>query len=176
MALEIKVQVDDLNLDTEVGRQYDPDDDHYRPQTLADLIVEELVTRVIRTSDYRTIAEKVNSIRTEIIRERVAAEVEEALTTPFTVTNTFGEPTGAVTTLRQYIASIAQAAVKMDHRQGYADSETTAVKVIRTEVGRAFAKELEDVVKAEKAKVIAAVRNSAGTIIADAVARGLAAR
>ena len=163
-----------LTLDTVIGNRYDEDYEggDRRPQTLADAIIEHAVEELWKRPEASDIVRRVAQIRDEVIRERVNAEVEAALTGPFTKTNAYGEPTGQTTTLREEIARIAAQAVNTGGNS-YSREQTAAEKVIRSEVNVALDRELKEVVKQEKDKVVAAVRAKAADLIAQAVREGI---
>lgn len=173
--MEITVNVDKVDLNTVVGehRVYDHEFDRYssEPMTIADAVVEKLFRNLV--ADRAEINRAIGAIRTEVIRERVTAEVEAALSQPFQPVNQYGEKTGKETTLREEIARIAQDAVRLDKRNSFSREDTAAEKVIRDEVNRALDKELKETVAAEKAKVVAAVRAKAADLIAQAVKEGI---
>lgn len=174
--MNITVTVDAVSLDAEVpGWAYD-DEGERQPARLVDLVVRELVRRAVEDqgAGWDSLARAVAKIRTEVIRAKVEAEVEAALTAEFRPTNSWGEPTGEPTTLRALIAKQAQEAVKMGlARPGYREGESTAMRVIRDQVNGMLAKELAEAVAEEKAKVVAAVRAKAAEMIAQAVAEGV---
>ena len=168
-----------VDFDTVIGQHLAYDEDGVRtalPMTVGDAIVDKLADRAITdglASGWGSLSKKIASIRDEVIRERVALEVEDALTKPFQATNQYGESRGKTTTLREEIVRLAGEAMKMDRSNTYSRQPTTAEKVIRDEVDRAIAQELAAVVADEKAKVVAAVRAKAAELIANAVKEGV---
>lgn len=178
--MNITVNVDGVTLESEVpGMIYDEEGDRH-PARLIDLVVSHIVDRAVRRDDtgWGSLASEIARIRTEVIREKVEAEVEAALTTEFRETNNWGEATGQPTTLRALIAKQAAEAVKIGlNRNSYgADKESAATRVIREHVDKVLAKELTEAVAAEKAKVVAAVKAKAADLIAQAVAEGVGGR
>lgn len=174
--MNITVNVDGVSLESTVpGWTYDEDGDR-EPARLVDLVVRELVRRAVEdgSSGWNSLAQQVSRVRAEVIREKVEAEVEAALTAQFRQTNSWGEPIGEPTTLRALIAKQAQEAVKLGMaRSGYGEKEPAATRIIRDEVDKVLAKELTEVVAAEKAKVVAAVQAKAAELIAKAVSEGI---
>ena len=178
--MNITVNVSDVELNSVVGErlEYDADDerDVRVPQTLADLVAAKLVQSLALSPEYASLKRELFDQRRQIIRERVAAEVEAALSNPINLTNHYGESiAGQTTTLREEIAKMTAEALRVNHnnamsgRQGW----TPAQKVIHEEIERAFAAELAKVVADEKAKVVAAVRAKAADLIAQAVKEGV---
>lgn len=176
--MEIKIIVEGpIDLDTVIGEHYvyDDEDGHREPRLLVDALVDELARRAIVGKDegWASLRQRVESIRTEMIRERVAVEIEAAMTNPYPVTNHYGEPSGKVTTLREEIVRLAGEALRMDRSNAYSRRPTKAETVILEAVDLVMAKELHAVVADEKAKVVAAVRAKAADLIATAVKEGV---
>jgi len=169
----LNIAIENLTLDTVIGHTYDGDREATVSLTLADAIVEAAARRLVGDRDWPDVTTRVRQIRDEEIRTRVAAEIEAALSGTFTATNQYGEAVGKQTTLREEIARVAQAAVKVDNRNSYSREGTPFENVIRTEVNKALTAELTELVKHEKAKVVAAVQGKAGELIAQAVKDGL---
>lgn len=162
----LNITITDLTLDTVVGAGYE------EAITLADMIVNQAAKELAKSADYHTIQERIRNVRAEVIRERVAAEVEAALVAEVQQTNEFGESSGPPTTLRALIAKAAKDAVTMRGRGSYGNP-TPLEQTIRDEVDRALLAELAATVKAEKEKVVAAVRAKAADLIAQAVKEGV---
>jgi uncharacterized membrane-anchored protein YjiN (DUF445 family) len=184
MNIEVTVHADGMDLNAVVDgtiNGYDPDADVYvtRPKTLADVIAEKVVEKITR-EEMRDQLRRVQQIREEMIREAVKPTITRALAEPIEHTNAFGERVAGVapTTLREIIFNEAkrQANTSVKNDYGSRTGETVLAKFVREEIGAAFKKELADILAEEKAKVVKAVRDNAGTIIADAVKAGLNAR
>ena len=112
--------------------------------------------------------------RIELIRERLAPQVEEALSGDIQKTNAHGEPNGQTTTMRELvIAEITRVINAKGDRFHSGDAEPLINRVITFEVNRALTTELSQVFAAEKEKVVAAVRAQAAELVADAVKKGL---
>ncbi|HEX6873025.1 MAG TPA: hypothetical protein VF163_18155 [Micromonosporaceae bacterium] len=174
--MDITVNVEGpIDLNTVMGERYDPESDRRVPLTLADAIVDNAVRLLVTspTKGWSSLQSQIESIRTELIRERVAAEIETALTSPFERTNHYGERTGKTTTLREEIVKLASEALKVDTRNSFSRELTAAQRVIRDEVDKAMVAELKAAVANEKEKVVAAVRAKAAELIADAVKQGV---
>ena len=180
----LSITISDLTLDTVVGDHYvynDEGEGSHEPFTLLDAIVSTAATQLVQHDRRQggaaeSLRSRVQSIRDEEIRTRVAAEIEAALANPINLTNHFGESiAGKTTTLREEIAKMAAEALRVNHNNAMSGRQdwTPAQKVISEEVERAFAAELLKVVADEKAKVVAAVRAKAADLIAQAVKEGV---
>lgn len=169
----LNITITDLTLGTVVGEHYDTDKEYRVPLTLADAIVEAAARLLMLDSDWVSVKTQVRNIRDEEIRAHVAVEIEAALTGTFEATNSYGEKTGKKTTLREQIARQVEEAIRIDNRNSYSRQPTPFEKVIREEVDKALHAELAEIVKDEKAKVVAAVRAKAADLIATAVREGV---
>lgn len=183
MNIEVTVHANEIDLNTVVDgtiRGYDPEHDEYvtSPKTLADVIAEHVREEITKGAEWQEEKRRFREIRDEEVRKALAPVIERALTDPILPTNAYGEPTsGAPTTLRELIAKEAKRQVSARADNGYrSSSETVLGKFVREQIDAAFRNELAEIVKAEKAKVVKAVRDNAGSIIADAVKQGLNAR
>jgi hypothetical protein len=163
----LNITISDLSLDTIIGQDYDGG-----PLTLADALVVEACKQLAHLSDYRSVQERIRELRTEVIRERVTAEVEAALTAETTPTNEFGEPSAPPTTLRALIAKMAKEAIAPRKANSYGE-KTAIEKVVKDEVDRAIAKELAAAVADEKAKLVAVIRAKTADLLTQAVKDGL---
>ena len=175
--MNITVNVDSVDLTSVVGdvRRYDEDSDsyHLEGQTLADLVVEKIAKRVQESDAYPGLKNRVAEIRVEEIRARVAAEVEAVMADPVRQTNHYGEPTGTTTTMRELILAEAKKFLSQPVDAYSRDKGTVLQAWLRQEVEKTIKTELAAVLADEKAKVVAAVRAQASTLIAEAVKRGL---
>jgi hypothetical protein len=170
--MNITVNVDDVTLSSVIETAYD-DEGGPLHGTLGDAVARRIVEKISGTSEWSTLRTEVQTIRRDLIRERVALEIEAALSGPVNITNHWGESTGKTTTLREEIARMAAELLKVDRRNDYGRNLTPAQQVIRDMVDNAMARELAAVVAAEKEKVVAAVRAKAAELIADAVKQGI---
>jgi hypothetical protein len=145
------------------------------PVTLEDVVVDKAATRlfakVVKDQDgeYLTLRDRVKAITDDEIRTRIAPMIEEAIATPLRKTNTWGEPTGETTTLRDVIVAEAQAFLNRPADQ-YAREKSTVVQAfIRQEVAAAVKAELADALAKAKAEVFGAVKANAASIITEVV-------
>lgn len=165
LTADVRINVPPLDLSTEIGGE-----------TIADLIVDKAVARLAGDQDYwPSLRERVKQIRDEEIRAAVKDEIANALTEGFRKTNSYGEPYGDATTLRSVIADLAEKA--LDARKDSYSNSKTLREILAEEVSKAIKAELAETIADEKAKVIAAVREQAAGLIAEAtVSAGLAAK
>ena len=174
--MNITVKVDEISLDTAVAEvfAYDEDGDAYArgERTVGDLVAGQIVDRLVRGANtgWPGLVAKVTEIRNEVIRETVRPQIEEAVAAPFRKTNSYGEPVGEPTTLRQLIVDEARKAVN-EPADRYSSS-TFLQQAVRAEVQKALAKEIADAVKQAREQVAAEV----GQHVAAAVQAGLKAR
>jgi len=172
--MQITVNVSDVDLTTAIdGYSYnDMDPDTRRSRTLADEIVARAALLLVKDDHYKGLKARIAEMRVEEIRRRVSDEVEAGMVEPFRLTTAYGEPKGEPVTMRTMIAE--EVKKFFNEKVGdYNRQATRAATVIKTEVEKALHKELSEVIADEKAKVVAAVRAQAATIIADAVKRGI---
>jgi len=166
--MEINVQVSDVDLTTVIN----PDsEDGIRPWTIADAVAYQMVERLRSDQElYPALRTRVSEIRDEEIREQIRPAIAEALTSPLTQTNMFGETTGKATTLREMILGEVQKQMKAPtERHG---GKTVVQQIIADEVAKAF----RSVVVAEVIAARAVVSEQIGKLVADAVKQGLRAR
>ncbi len=183
--MQINVNVDGLDaidLNTVIGdsvTQYDEDGDAIQGEqlTLGDLVAEKLANKIYAGLDYDgryELSKKAGEERVKLIRERLVPQVEEVLSGEIQKTNNYGEPNGQKTTMRELvIAEITRVVNAKGDR--YHSSENTPLinRVVTAEVNRVLGTELAEVFKAEKDKVVAAVRAQAAELVAEAVAKGV---
>lgn len=169
----------DLNLDPYLVRHigYDADGEPIEePQTIEDVILERAAVLFVAQAvnaekqGYNTLRDRVSRISDEEIRARVTPLVEEAMTTPFRRTNTYGEPTGEATTLRDQIVKVAQDYLSKPADHYSRDKGTVVQQFIAAEVKKAIAAELKDALAAAKTEVAAAVKNHAAAMIQKTIA------
>lgn len=173
--MNITVQVDDISLATTVAEivAFDEDGNPYPSgeRTVADLVADQIMARLLKDSGWRTLAEQVQAIREEEIRAAVRPQIEEALQRPIRKTNIYGEPTGAETTLTEVIVEEARKALNAP-TDSYGRRETFLEKTVAAEVKKALSAEITDAVKKAREQVAAEI----GSHVATAVQAGLKSR
>lgn len=171
----LNITITDLTLDTVVGAGYE------EPHTLADVIVNAAVEKLLKDGDTREIssalAKRIAVIRDEEIRAKVRAELDDAMAKPIRKTNQWGEPTGqGETTLRELIlAEAAKFFTEKRSKDSYGSGPkfTDAERVIAELVQGELKKDMAAAFAEEKAKVVAVVQGKAAELLADAVKAGL---
>jgi hypothetical protein len=172
--VNINVDVTDIDLTSVVGghQVFDGDDYRTEPVTLGEAVAKEIKDEVIKDEPYRTLRREVLEIRTELVRELLRPLVEEAINAPVQRTNTFGDPQGEPTALREMIMAEVKAVLTRPNRSS-SSQRSLVQEIVKSEVTDALRTELTAVIKEERDKVIKAVHTEAATLIADAVKRGL---
>jgi len=176
----LNISIEGLNLDTVIGGHYygGDDDSGGSPKVLLDAIVEAATTRLVKDTEGRDIygglRKRVNEIRDDEIRTRVAAEVEAAFAEPFQPTNAYGEAKGESITIRSLIAKAVNEWFTKDTNNNYREGKRTAAgEFVKAAVDAALKKELAEAIADEKAKVVKAVQGKAAELLAQAVKDGL---
>ena len=156
--MNINVNVDEITLDTIVGDVYAYDSDTgewgHRNQTIADLVAVAIVDGLHADHDsWNTLGTRFREIRTELIRDMIRPQLEQALAEPFRRTNDYGEPTGQPVTLRELVVKEAQRALTAPVDTYNRDKGSFVDQLVRTEVRNAFAAEVADALKQARAAV-----------------------
>lgn len=177
--MNITVQVDKVTLASTVAEVlgYDEETGETYPQgerTIGDAVAAQIVAAATKDSGrYRALIDNVTSIRAEMIREAIAPQIEQALTSPFRKTNQYGEATGQEGTLRELIIEEAQKAMTREvDGSGYRDRQTFIQKTVAEQVQKALGAEIADAVKAAREQVSKEI----GSHVAAAVQAGLRSR
>lgn len=175
--MNITVNVDEVSLDTAVASivRYDGDDSEYMAgeRTVADLVAELIMARLMKDERYGYLRDNVLNIRKEVIREALAPVIEEALTGAFCKTNSYGEPiAGTQTTMREVIADEAKKLMTQPADNYHREKGTLLQVMVRKEVEAALGAEVKDAVKKAREQVSAEI----GQMVATAVQAGLKAR
>lgn len=175
--MQINVTVSDLeaiDLNTVIGEDvsyYNPETEEteYRPRTLGDVLIERMVSNAVKDTDiYRGILRKrVHELRDEMIRAQIEPMIAAAMTGPIHLTNSYGEPTGKATTMRELIQE--QVTRFITPGTGSFREPSAFQKLLAQEVNRQFTKELTDAIGAEKDKARKLVRDHAAKVVADTV-------
>lgn len=163
-----------LDLDQYLVRHtgYDADGEPTsEPQTIETVILDraaELVAQQAVNAEkqgYDSLRTRVGRITNEQILSRVVPLVDEAMATPFRRTNSYGEPTGPETTLRDEVVRVAQEYLTKPGDAYNRDKGTAVQQFIAGEVKKAIDAELKEALTAAKAEVAAAVKSHAATML-----------
>lgn len=175
--MNIEIKVDDITLDTVVGKVvgFDEDGDAYETgqRTVADLVAEKIVERLVVDQRYPALRDLVTEIRKEEIRAAVRPSIDEALARPIYKTNTYGERTGAETTLAEIVADearkqLAEPVDRYSHEKG-----TVLQQTVRAEVQKAFKAEIADAVQQVRQLVTTELTDGLAAQVTKALADGL---
>jgi hypothetical protein len=178
--MNITVNVDEVSLDTVVAEVlgYDHETGESYPErerTIGDIVAEKLLERVInhdRGSGYQGLLTQVREIRAEVIREAVRPQVEEAIAAPVQKTNSYGDPIGEPTSLRDLIVAEARKAVNEPADRYSSRGGSFLQQAIEKAVKDALADEIKSAVEAARKGVAGEI----GKTVAAAVDAGLKAR
>jgi hypothetical protein len=163
--MEFTVNVEKIDLAEHVASHYDDDGDRVPSGTLADLVAHQLVVQFAKSDSYRGLAERVRTIRDEEIRKLLEPTLTEAFTGPIHATNSYGEKTGAATTLRELIMAEAKKITTLPSDSYSRDKGTRLQQIIRAEVDAAFKAEIAQAVKDARE----AVGKEFGSTISEAI-------
>lgn len=149
--------------------------DHEDGMTFQAFVADMAAERLLRDrSSIEEFRRRVVSIGDEEIREALKPIVAQALDETIQQTDAFGTPRGQKQSLREIIVRKAvEELQKPRERQGgrYGQMETLIQQLIRTEVETALANDLRAEIHGAREKVLAAVAEQAGEIIAETVAK-----
>ncbi|GIF08719.1 hypothetical protein [Actinoplanes siamensis] len=185
--MQINISVDgldaiDLNtvIDGEPIRRYNHDTEEYEQvtpsRTLGDLVADKLADKLwgdLTHEDRIDIRRAVQEERIKVVREHLAPIVEKTLTEQIQRTNGYGEPSGGTVTMRELVIAEVGKVINGKTDRYSSSSRPLIDEVVNRVVVAALVTELDKVFKAEKEKVIAAVRAQAADLIANAVSRGV---
>ncbi|EFE65844.1 predicted protein [Streptomyces viridosporus ATCC 14672] len=179
--MNIEIKVDDITLSTIVADvvSFDEDGDTYTEggKTVADLVAEQIVARLVKDDQWPYLREKVMDIRNEEIRAAVRPSIDEALARPIYKTNSYGERiNGAETTLAEIIADEARKQLSEPADRYHRENGSILQQAVRAEVKRAFESEIADAVKQARDMVAAELGDTVSAQIAAAVKAGLKAK
>lgn len=146
------------------------------PLSIADTIVEAAARQLLEGIDKdvkRGLRDRVSAVRNEVIREAVKPVIDEALQEPLQRTNSFGEPVGQETTLRELIIEETRKQWQQANNNsgGVRRRETYIEKVVREEIEKTFAAELKVTIDEAKAGVLEAVRAKGAQVLAETIQR-----
>lgn len=171
--MNIEVNVTEVDLSTVIDGYYNHEDG--APTILADRVAEQLVRQARQNDeDWKTLRKRILSIRDEEIRKLVLPAITEAFEKPIQKTNTYGEPYGEPVTLREVVVEEARRILKGAGSNSLSDRDKPlARQLINQMVVKELRAELADAIKAEREKVVAAVREQAAQLITEAVTKGV---
>jgi hypothetical protein len=140
---------------------------------ILDLAAEKMLHRaVLKNSDdtYGGLRKRIADLRDALIDEQLAPLVTEALNGEFRKTNSYGEPTGEPTTLRDEIARQVNAWLTTKAGDSYNRTGLTRLQqIVAAEVDKAMVKDLSGVIAAAKAEVTAAVQAKGAEVLAQTI-------
>ncbi|MFI6491270.1 hypothetical protein [Streptomyces sp. NPDC050564] len=179
--MNIEIKVDDITLSTVVAEVVDFDEDgdlvsSGKENTVAHLVAEQIVARLVRDDRYPRLRDKVTEIRDEEIRAAIRPSIVEAVNRPIKKTNGYGEATGQVTTLSEVIVDEARKYMKEPADKYRRENGTVLQQLVRSAVKEAFETEIADAVKQARDMVAAELGDTVSTQIAGAVKAGLKAK
>ncbi|MGW4695193.1 hypothetical protein ACWEO1_22755 [Kitasatospora cineracea] len=172
--MNITITVDEITLNTVVGDivEYDEDGDAnvVGHKTVADLVADRIVERLVRDTDrWPSLRERVIQIRNEEIRAQVRPSIEAALTRPIRKTNTYGEPVGPETTLSELISEETRKYISEPADKYRTEKGTVLQAAVRAEVKAAVAEQVAAAVAGFKGELLAEVRTVAEAELAKAL-------
>lgn len=179
--MNIEIKVDDITLSTVIAEVVDYDEDgdlvsSGKEKTVADLVADRIVERLVRDDRYPRLKDRVTEIRDEEIRAAIRPAIEQAVTRPIRKTNSWGEPTGQETTLSEVIVDEARKFMKEPADKYRREDGTVLQKLVRDEVHKAFATEIADAVKQAREMVATQLGDKVSDQITAAVRAGLKAK
>lgn len=145
---------------------------------IVDLAARELMSQAVGKDrdTWRDVLRRVNTIRDDIIAEQIRPQVEEALEASITRTNTYGEPTGKTTTLREVIVDeakkwLTKTGDDFSSSRGPRRGETNVQHLIRQEVDKALTTELRAAVQEAQGDVLETVKPKAAEVLTESIER-----
>lgn len=179
--MNIEINVSEIDLDTVIAKTvaFDEDGDAYTTgeRRLGDAIVLQLVERIVRDNAYgNAIRDRVQRIRDEEIRAAVQPIIADAVAAPVQKTNSYGEPIGAASTMREVV--IDQVRKFLEERpDSYRNNNQTRLSLlVRAEVEAVFKKELAAEVQKVRDAVLEGIGGQVSTQVQDAIRAGLSAK
>lgn len=174
--VEVNFELSDV---LEGYRHLDEDGNGRGPVTVLDAIIAEagrqLVERIVKdTSGYGGMVNRAREVRDEILTERLAPLIEDALTRSVQPTDGYGQPKGEPTTLAEIITKQAETwlrAPRAENRSGYGPQKTNVQWLVEEATTRTFQQELAPVVAQAKAEVRAAVQEKGAAVLAETITR-----
>lgn len=168
--MHINVNVADVDLSDVVGG-YGPEGE---PTTLGDLVIAEIARQFMKTEDWPELRRRVITIRDEEIRAQITPMIAEAVAKPIQRTGAYGDPIGEPVSMREVVVDEARKILQGTPKGSYdRDAQPLGRKLIREMVEKEMRAELADAIKAERQKVVDAVRAQAAELITEAVTKGV---
>jgi histone H3/H4 len=156
-----------LTLDTNVG--YDREDE---PVSLGDMVVAKLVRNLTEKFEAQA-RQQLHAALAGAIEAKATELVETAVQAPIRKTNTWGEPVGEPTTLRDMIDAKVKEFLNARIDSGY--SRTSPQSFIQNLVGKQVAAEMEkefkDSIQKGKEQLLSAVKDRAAEVISESLRR-----
>lgn len=178
MSIKIDVTVEDLDLTSVIATKarYDEDDETYVEAgvTLGEMVVRKLIAQTAQTAEYTSLKERIVRVRDEEIRDIIRPLIVEGIEASFQPTNVYGEPKGDPITMRTVVVDQVKDVLRSvkDHNS-YDRREPLVRQLVREMVEKELRKTLSEVIDDERKKVVAAVREQAAQLIAEAVTKGV---
>lgn len=157
-----------LTLDTNVGYDYDDE-----PISLGDKVIARLVSNL--TAKFEAQAQKqLNAALAVAIEAKATELVDAAIEQPFQKTNTWGEPTGAATSLRELIdAKIKEFLVARVDSYPRNGNQAYIQNLVGNKVAAELEKEFKESIQQGKEQLLAAVKNRAAEVISESMRRAV---
>lgn len=176
MDIVLNINIDDLDLNEKIGGYYDEDGDFVGGKTVAAAVVAALVAQATKGDYYSGLKKRVEEVRDEEIRAAIAPILAEAIAKPLVKTNSYGEPVGKETTLREVILEEARKIWEQPVDRYARDKGTHLQAAIRKEVQAAFAEEVAEAVRVAREAVAKEIGGSIADVVTKAVRTGLSTR
>lgn len=177
MDIVLNIDIKDIDLTEKIGAYYDEDGDLIGGKSVADAVVAKLVAQATKGDYSSSLKQRVQEIRDEEIRCRIAATVDGALAEPINLTNSYGQRTGQTVTLTELIMQAAEKWLSETERDRRTDrSERRINLLVRTQVDEALKTEIAEAVRAAKDAVAKQLGKSVSDVVTEAVRAGLTAR
>lgn len=157
-----------LTMDTTVG--YDHDDD---PISLGDKVINRLVSNL--TAKFADQAKaQLNAALAVAIEAKATELVDAAIEQPFQKTNTWGEPIGPATTLRELIDEKIKAFLTARVDSYPRNTPQSYIQnLVGNKVAQEMEKEFKEAIQQGKEQLLAAVKGRAAEVIAESMRRAV---
>ncbi|MGH3990891.1 MAG: hypothetical protein ACRDSN_00330 [Pseudonocardiaceae bacterium] len=160
-----------ITLDTTVGTLYE-DGEPAGTVSVGDLVIDKAADQLVGKVGEDLRKAVLDQFRDEIVSQ-VAAVVADVIAKPVQLTNTWGEPTGKTTSVREHIAEEVERQLR-PHNSNWAGRDKPLLqKLIEVAVVNALTTELSGAIREARDKVVGKVHDHAAELIAGAVKDGL---